>query len=245
MSMPGPPHSEPPRWPGQTSMSSGERQQPARAASGRCRARPRASPPPGRGGRRRPRTALSPVRTAQGSSPRVRSISANAVCSGRCPGVWIARTEQRAELELVVVIERARARSSRAAARCTWIIAPVAAARRPCPDTWSAWLWVSSTWSMSTAQVAGQLEVGVDLEARVDDRRHPGVLVAHEVRGAAEVVVHDLAEDHSRTLSPCPRATRACRRTSRCPRTTARRTTSRGWRCRRSACRPRPARTSI
>ena len=29
-------------------------------------------------------------------------------------------------------------------------VAPVAAASRPCPDTWSAWLWVSKTCSIRT-----------------------------------------------------------------------------------------------
>ena len=46
------------------------------------------------------------------------------------------------------------------------------------------------------AHVARQLEVLVDLKARVDDRRDAGVLVADEVGGAAEVVVGELAEDH-------------------------------------------------
>jgi len=51
------------------------------------------------------------------------------------------------------------------------------------------------------AHVARELEVLVDLEARVDDGRDPGLLVADEVGGAAEVVVGDLAEDHE--AAPC------------------------------------------
>ena len=47
------------------------------------------------------------------------------------------------------------------------------------------------------AHVAGQLEVLVDLEARVHHGRDPGVLVPDQVGGTAEVVVRDLAEDHS------------------------------------------------
>jgi hypothetical protein len=50
-------------------------------------------------------------------------------------------------------------------------------------------------------QVAGELEVLVDLEARVYDRGHAGVLVADQIRGAAEVVVDDLAEDHGGSIS--------------------------------------------
>ena len=44
----------------------------------------------------------------------------------------------------------ARARSRARRARWMWIVAPVAAASRPWPETWSAWLWVSSTCSMLT-----------------------------------------------------------------------------------------------
>ena len=44
--------------------------------------------------------------------------------------------------------------------------------------------------------VAGQLEVLVDLEARIDDRGDAGALVADQVGGAAEVVVGDLPKDH-------------------------------------------------
>ncbi len=79
-----------------------------------------------------------------------------------------------------------------------WIVAPVAAASRPWPETWSAWLWVSKMCSMLHAHVARELEVLVDLEARVDDRGDAGLLVADQVGGAAEVVVDDLAEDHQR-----------------------------------------------
>ena len=46
------------------------------------------------------------------------------------------------------------------------------------------------------AHVARELEVLVDLEARVDDGGDARVLVADQVGGAAEVVVGDLAEDH-------------------------------------------------
>ena len=88
-----------------------------------------------------------------------------------------------------------------------WIVAPVAAASRPWPETWSAWLWVSRTCSIAHAHVAGELEVLVDLEARVDDRRHARVLVADQIRGAAEVVMDDLTEDHAPTLSERQRLT--------------------------------------
>ena len=46
------------------------------------------------------------------------------------------------------------------------------------------------------AQVAGQAQVLVDVQPRVDDRGHARVLIADEVAGAAEVVVRELAEEH-------------------------------------------------
>jgi len=51
------------------------------------------------------------------------------------------------------------------------------------------------------AHVAREFKVVVDLEARVDDGGHARLLVADQVGGAAQVVVSDLAEDH-RCSSP-------------------------------------------
>src|SRR4029079_1826229 len=45
--------------------------------------------------------------------------------------------------------------------------------------------------------VAGELEVGLDVEAGIDNGGDAGVLVAHEIRRAAEVVVDDLTKNHS------------------------------------------------
>jgi O-methyltransferase involved in polyketide biosynthesis len=50
------------------------------------------------------------------------------------------------------------------------------------------------------AHVPREREVLVDLELWVDDRGDARVLVAHQVGGAAEVVVGDLAEDHGAIL---------------------------------------------
>ena len=88
---PGPPHSDPPRCPGQTSVSGGS----ANSLSCRLRKIPlRPLLPVDRqvgardvadeqrvAGQHRPRLVAAAV-----------SISANAVCSGRWPGVWMART---------------------------------------------------------------------------------------------------------------------------------------------------------
>ena len=51
------------------------------------------------------------------------------------------------------------------------------------------------------AEVAGVAEVLVDLEARVDDGGNAGVQVADEIGGTAEVVVHELTEDHALIMS--------------------------------------------
>src|SRR5207302_67654 len=82
------------------------------------------------------------------------------------------------------------------------------------------------------ARVAGQLEVLGDLEARVHHRADAGVLVAHEVRRAAEVVVDDLPEDHMRSIirRSNPEWTRTEHPTSAsptCPATRSSRTTPR------------------
>ncbi len=90
-SMPGPPHIEPPRCPGHTSTSS-----PSPSSLPCSDAKIPRAPSDfsiARSGRATSLTnRVSPVRTAHGSSPRRVSISAKAVCSGRCPGVCSART---------------------------------------------------------------------------------------------------------------------------------------------------------
>ncbi len=55
------------------------------------------------------------------------------------------------------------------------------------------------------APVSRQLEVLVDLEAGIDHRCDPGALISHQVRGASEVVVGDLAEDHRAGVRPWER----------------------------------------
>ena len=46
------------------------------------------------------------------------------------------------------------------------------------------------------AAIAGQLEVLVDLEARVHHRGYPRPLIADQIGGTTEVVVGDLLEEH-------------------------------------------------
>ena len=49
----------------------------------------------------------------------------------------------------------------------------------------------------------GLCQHGFDVIRRVDDDRDAGVLVADEVRGAAQVIVQELLEQHGSTLPPC------------------------------------------
>ena len=44
--------------------------------------------------------------------------------------------------------------------------------------------------------VPGQLEILVDLKARIDDRRHTRPDVADQVRGATEIIVRELPKEH-------------------------------------------------
>ena len=200
MSIPGPPHIEPPRWPGQTSTSGG------RSSSRSCSERKiaaRALLPVDRqvgpgdvADEQRVAASARPTAPARAPCRSARTPCARGggrACAARARAARRARAPSRRRT--------ARARSRARPARWTWIVAPVAAASRPWPETWSAWLWVSSTCSMRDAEVARQAQVLVDLQPRVDDRRDAGVLVADQVRGAAEVVVDDLAEDHAPIIS--------------------------------------------
>ncbi len=120
-----------------------------RAASGRSGARPRSCRRPGRGVPRRRRTASR--RSGRPTARRrVRCRSARTRCARDgapgCGSPGSARRPARAPSRR----RTARARSRAALRSCTWMVAPVASTRRPCPLTWSAWLWVSRTCSIST-----------------------------------------------------------------------------------------------
>ena len=147
-SSPEPPQSEPPRCPGQTSTSSGEFQQPpVQRAEHVGGALARFDRQVGAGdvadeervaGKQRP-----------GRPAAAGSLSRKQVCSGRCPGVWIASTVQVAELQLPAVGERLM-RVLGLGQLVDVDDGAGAAASRPWPETWSAWLWVSSTCPMRT-----------------------------------------------------------------------------------------------
>src|SRR4051795_2615332 len=50
-------------------------------------------------------------------------------------------------------------------------------------------------------QVARELEVFVDVEARIHHGRNAGLVVSDQVRGTAEIVMRDLTEDHVRRMT--------------------------------------------
>ncbi len=148
-----------------------ELEQPLEAA-GRDRARP---PPPrrrGPGGRRRRRSSESPVSVSQGSSPRSRSTTAKAQCSGRWPGVCSDADRDRAELELLRRPRAGRTRYSGSAAGWIETGRPCSSASRPWPETWSACVCVSSTRTSRTPSASRLLEVAARSRRR-DRRRLP------------------------------------------------------------------------
>ena len=49
-------------------------------------------------------------------------------------------------------------------------------------------------------RVACEVEIDVDLEAGIDDRRDSGLVVTDDVGGAAQIIVGDLAEEHRATI---------------------------------------------
>ena len=56
---------------------------------------------------------------------------------------------------------------------------------------------VSIVRTMPCPEPLGLVEDRLDREVRVDDDRFAGLLAAHEVRGAPQVVVQDLREEHA------------------------------------------------
>ena len=148
-----------------------------------------------------PTKSVSPVSAAHGSSPRSVSISANAVCSGRWPGVWSARTRTLPELELPAVVERLVVVVGRGVA--VHVDRRAGRGREPAVARHVVGVVVRLEDVLDVdAEVAREMQVLLDLELRVDHRRDAGVLVADEVRRTPEVVVGDLAKDHASRPRP-------------------------------------------
>jgi hypothetical protein len=81
-----------------------------------------------------------------------------------------------------------------------WIVAPVAAARRPWPETVVGVRVGLEHVLDAHPEVARERQVLLDVELGIDDGGDAGVLVADQVGRAAEVVVGHLAEEHPLTV---------------------------------------------
>ncbi len=146
-----------------------------------------------------PTNSESPVSTAHGSSPRAVSISANAVCSGRCPGVCSARTTTEPSSSSQ---PSSNGSCSYSGARHGVDVDRRAGRRREPPvaaDVVGVVVRLEDVLDRD-AEVAREPQVLADLEPRVDDRRDARGLVTDQVGRAPEVLVRDLPEDHERTL---------------------------------------------
>ena len=199
MSIPGPPHRDPPRCPGQTSVSARERQQALVEA-----VEDLASALLALDGEVRPRDVADEEAVARQERPGLVAARAVDEREGRVLGAVAGGVDgahdERAELELVAVVEglvlvlrlrdpvdvNGRARGGREPAVTRDVVGVVVGLEHVVD---------------LDAEVARELEVLVDLEARVDHRGDARRVVTDEVRRASEVVVSDLPEDHVRIFS--------------------------------------------
>ena len=143
----------------------------------------------------------------------------NAQCSGRCPGVcttWISTEPTR------TTSPSSTGSNGYSGSASGWIETgtPCSSARRPCPETWSACVCVSSTRTIRTPAAAAASRYCSIANAGSTTTASPASAVADEVRAAPEIVVDELPEEHAPTLlkgrrgsSPGPR-----RRSRRCAR---------------------------
>ncbi len=194
MSMPGPPHIEPPRCAGQSSQSSGKREQPLVH-----RAEDLASPL----GLLDGEIGASHVTDEQAvpAQHRPRLVAAGGVDQqeggvlGAVPGGVQGAHRERSQAQLPAVLEGLVL--VRGIGQAMDVDAcPGSRHQAPVPgDVVGVVVGLEHVLDRDPP-VAGQLEVLVDLKARVDDRGDPGPLVADQIRGATEVVVGDLLEEH-------------------------------------------------
>ena len=109
-------------------------------------ARPR-PPRPGPAAPRRPPAGSRPSGSPPGAATgRGRSRPGSCARAG-APG-WRARSAPVRPTRRVSPCRSTRCGSPAPEPAGRWIRAPVAAARRPRPETWSAWTWVSTTWAI-------------------------------------------------------------------------------------------------
>ena len=186
------PQSEPATWPGKTSTPSGSSS--SRRSEWKRPSAPSFAPTARSGRAASPTKSESPVSTSQGSSARERSITARQVCSGRWPGVWIAQHDS-AELQLHAVVEHV-----------VWIGGVCCAVdrhrdavveREPAVagEVVGVGMRLDRADDLHAAPGRG-LEHRLDRVRRIDDRGDACILVADQIRRAAEVVVQELLEQH-------------------------------------------------
>ena len=193
------PQREPATWPGIDLDAVAELEQPAQRVEEALGALARLDREVGPGG------VADEERVPGEDEPRL--VAARAVDHGEAAVLGpVARRVDAAQDDVADARSRRRPRSGRAGTRPPaggWMLTgmPCSSASRPCPETWSACVCVSTTRTMPDAAPLRLLEERLDREGRVDDDRDPRVLVADEVRRAAEVVVDELREDHARDRS--------------------------------------------
>ena len=197
MSIPGPPHSDPPRWPGPDLRRVGQRQQRPQRAEHAARALLALDR------QVRPRDVADEQRVAGQDRPRLGAARGVGQHERRVLGPVPGRVQrahaQGAERELPAVVERlvrvARARlavdvDDRAGRGREAAVAG---------DVVGVGVGLEHVLDRH-AEVAREAQVLVDVEPRIDDRGDPRVVVADQVGGAAEIVVGDLSEDHASYL---------------------------------------------
>ena len=145
------PQSDPATWPGKTSTPSGSSS--SRRNEWKSPSAPSCAPTARSGRAASPTKSESPVRTSHGSSARERSITARQVCSGRCPGVWIAR---RTTSPSTTSAPSSNGSCSYDTSAAGWIEigTPCSSARRPWPERWSACVCVSIVRTIRTSRFA-------------------------------------------------------------------------------------------
>ena len=129
----------------------GQREQPLVQRAEDRRARRRSGSIARSGRAMSPTNSVSPVSTAHGGRGRARCRSARTPCArggGRACGAARTRDARRARAPSRRRTARARTRRRRRGGRGS--SRRSRRARRPCPETWSAWLCVSSTCSIAT-----------------------------------------------------------------------------------------------
>ena len=197
--MPGPPHIDPPRCPGQTSHVSGSDSS-LSCSEWKIPRAPSALSTARSGRAMSPTNRLSPLSTAHGSrAPLGASISAKAVCSGRWPGRVERPDGDAPELELPAVVERLVVVVGRRLA-VDVDRGPGGRGEPAVPGDVVGVVVRLEDVLDPHAEEAGEPQVLVDVEPRIDDGRDARVLVADQIAGAAEVVMDELAEDHPPTL---------------------------------------------